>query len=79
MRPHDITDLALAPVALWLDRRLELLGILGRAELELRVAAVSDTDAASPAERVDGVLRTTSPTSSTRTGGKPRRSNVASP
>lgn len=42
--PTDLADLALAPVALAVSRRLEQLGRLSRGELDLAIAAGTDHD-----------------------------------
>jgi hypothetical protein len=56
MRPHDIADLALAPVALAIDARLEELAELSGPELAYRVALESGIDTMSSDQRLRGML-----------------------
>jgi hypothetical protein len=44
IRPHDLTDLYLAPVALELDRRLAALSGRSREELNVEVAIATDRE-----------------------------------
>lgn len=55
-RPHDPTDLYLAPVALALDHRLEELAALTVAELEARVALDTNSDPRDAAHREKALL-----------------------
>jgi hypothetical protein len=55
-RPHDVTDLLLAPVALALDTRLEELGSLSPTELQYDVALEGDKPHRSRAFREAGLL-----------------------
>ena len=55
-RPHDVSDLLLAPVALALDARLEAFGGLTRSELQFEVALEGDKPQRSRAFREDGLL-----------------------
>ena len=55
-RPHDVTDLLLAPVALALDARLEEFGRLTLAELEFEVALEGDKPQRNREFREDGLL-----------------------
>jgi hypothetical protein len=57
-RPHDITDLYLAPVALEVDARIEELGRLDKDRLDYEVALESDTPDFTPDMRKDGLIRT---------------------
>lgn len=50
-RPHDLTDLYLAPVALELDRRLERLTGKSIDEIVIWIALDTDRQASSPEER----------------------------
>lgn len=56
MRPQDVNDLYLAPIALGLDARLRELGELSPAELDLRIALSGGAAGASAADRRDGLL-----------------------
>jgi len=57
-RPHDITDLYLAPVVLALDARIEELGRLDRDRLVYEVALESDSPDFTRSMREDGLIRT---------------------
>ncbi|MCU1589750.1 MAG: hypothetical protein JWP11_1006 [Frankiales bacterium] len=57
-RPHDLTDLHLAPVLLALDARLAELGALDVAELGQRVALDSDRPDRTAKQRAEGLLAT---------------------
>jgi len=57
-RPHDITDLYLAPVVLALDARIEELGRLDRDRLAYEVALESDSPDFTRSMREDGLIRT---------------------
>ena len=57
-RPHDITDLYLAPVVLALDARIEELGRLDRDRLVYEVALESDSPDFTSSMREDGLIRT---------------------
>ena len=56
-RPHDITDLYLAPVALAVDARIEELGRLDAAALAFEVAVESDLPDITRRIREDALLR----------------------
>jgi hypothetical protein len=56
-RPHDVSDLFLAPVILDLDAKLDELGKLAPAELAYQVALESDTPDSSRQLREMAVLR----------------------
>ena len=56
-RPHDITDLYLAPVALAVDARIEELGRLDPGQLAYEVALESDTPDFTRQMREDGLVR----------------------
>lgn len=56
MKPHDPTDLRLAPVALEVDERLRELGSLTREELDFRVAVESGADTHTTEMRQRGLL-----------------------
>lgn len=58
LRPHDRSDLFLAPVALAVDARLGELGQLSLDELNLRVGLAANVDTRFAAERVRGLLHT---------------------
>ena len=58
LRPHDRTDLFLAPVALAVDERLRELGELSLEDLNLRVALAANVDTRFAEERVRGLLTT---------------------
>ena len=57
-RPHDITDLYLAPVALAVDARIEELGRLDQEALVYEVGLESDTPDFTRAMREDALIRT---------------------
>ncbi len=57
-RPHDITDLYLAPVALAVDARIEELGRLDAGELAYEVAVESDLPDITRRIREDALIRT---------------------
>ncbi|MGD0241883.1 MAG: hypothetical protein ABSB59_16370 [Streptosporangiaceae bacterium] len=57
-RPHDITDLYLAPVVLAVDARIEELGRLDRDGLAYEVALESDSPDFTRAMREDALIRT---------------------
>jgi hypothetical protein len=57
-RPHDITDLYLAPVALAVDARIEELGHLDKERLAYEVALESDTPDFTRGMRQDALIRT---------------------
>jgi len=57
-RPHDITDLYLAPVVLTVDARIEELGRLDRDRLAYEVALESDSPDFTRSMREDGLIRT---------------------
>jgi len=57
-RPHDITDLYLAPVALAVDARIEELGRLDEERLTYEVALESDTPDFTRRMREDALIRT---------------------
>ncbi len=56
--PHDIDDLALAPVILAIDQRLDELGALTPHALLMRVAVESDRPDWTRAQRESGLLTT---------------------
>ena len=56
-RPHDLTDLYLAPVALAADARIEELGRLDKGQLAYEVALESDTPDFTRQMREDGLIR----------------------
>lgn len=56
-RPHDLSDLYLAPVVLELDHRLDELEGLSHDEIERRVALATDRQARDRTDRADLVLR----------------------
>jgi hypothetical protein len=58
IRPHDVTDLYLAPVALAVDARIEKLGQLGKDGLAYEVALESDEPDFTRRIREDGLIRT---------------------
>jgi len=55
-RPHDVSDLYLAPVVLKLDHRLGEFEGLSHDEIELRVALETNRQPRDPAERSELVL-----------------------
>jgi hypothetical protein len=57
-RPHDVTDLYLAPVALAVDARIEELGRMDRERLAYEVALESDTPDFTRRMREDALIRT---------------------
>ena len=57
-RPHDVTDLYLAPVVLAVDARIDKLGQLGKDELAYEVALDSDSPDFTRRIREDGLIRT---------------------
>ena len=57
-RPHDITDLYLAPVALAVDARIEELGHLDKNKLAYEVAIESDSPAFTRRMREEALIRT---------------------
>jgi hypothetical protein len=57
-RPHDISDLYLAPLALEVDARIEELSHLDQERLAYEVALESDTPDFSREMREDGLIRT---------------------
>lgn len=56
MKPHDTTDIFLAPVALSLDQRLEELAELSPQELDFRIGLETGADTHSPELRSRGLL-----------------------
>jgi hypothetical protein len=56
-RPHDVTDLYLAPVLLAVDARIEELGQLDRARLAYEVALESDLPDISRQMREEALIR----------------------
>jgi hypothetical protein len=58
IRPHDVTDLYLAPVVLAVDARIEKLGRLGKDGLAYEVALESDSPDFTRRIREDGLIRT---------------------
>lgn len=56
-RPHDMTDLYLAPVALAVDARIEEFGRLDKERLAYEVALESDTPDFTRRMREDGLIR----------------------
>jgi hypothetical protein len=57
-RPHDVTDLYLAPVALAVDARIEELSRLDKDQLAYEVALDSDSPDFTRAMREEALLRT---------------------
>jgi hypothetical protein len=57
-RPHDVTDLYLAPVLLEVDARIEELGKLDRDRLVYEVALEADSPEFSRKMREDALIRT---------------------
>jgi len=57
-RPHDITDLYLAPVALAVDARIEELGRLDKERLAYETALESDTPDFTRQMREEALIRT---------------------
>lgn len=58
VRPHDIADLYLAPVALAVDARIEELGHLDADQLEHKVAFQSDAQDYTPGLRQEALIKT---------------------
>ena len=56
-RPHDLTDLYLAPVVLEVDARIEELGQLGKDGLAYEVALDSDSPDYTRRVREDGLIK----------------------
>lgn len=56
-RPHDITDLYLAPVALAVDARIEELGRLDKDQLAYEVALESDSPDFTRSMREEALIR----------------------
>lgn len=57
-RPHDLSDLYLAPVALDLDRRVQGYSGMSDKEVVLRVTLASDAEPRNAAEREEALLHT---------------------
>ncbi len=57
-RPHDISDLYLAPMALEVDARIEELGRLDKEQLAYEVALESDSPDFTRAMREEALIRT---------------------
>jgi hypothetical protein len=57
-RPHDISDLYLAPMALEVDARLEELGRLDKERLAYEVALEADSPDFTREMREEGLIRT---------------------
>jgi hypothetical protein len=57
-RPHDVTDLYLAPVVLAVDARIEELGKLDKDRLAYEVALEADSPEFTRKIREDGLMRT---------------------
>ena len=57
-RPHDLTDLYLAPVVLAVDARIEELGRLDKSGLAYEVALESDSPDFTRRMREEGLIRT---------------------
>jgi hypothetical protein len=57
-RPHDVTDLYLAPVLLAVDARIEELGKLDRDGLAYEVALESDSPEITRSMREEALIRT---------------------
>jgi hypothetical protein len=58
IRPHDVADLYLAPVALAVDARIEDLGHLDQDQLEHKVAFHSDSQDFTPQLREQALIAT---------------------
>jgi hypothetical protein len=58
VRPHDVADLYLAPVALALDARIEDLGHLEKDQLEHKAAFLSDSQDHTSALREEALIKT---------------------
>jgi hypothetical protein len=56
--PHDVTDLALAPVVLSIDRQLESFSGLDAKDITFRIALETDREPHNAARRADAVLET---------------------
>src|SRR5690348_2977921 len=57
-RPHDASDLYLAPVMLAVDARIEELGKLDKSQLAYEVALEADSPDITRQMREDGLIRT---------------------
>ena len=57
-RPHDVSDLYLAPVALDIDRRIEEMSGLSVEEVRLRVILGTDFEPRNAGERADALFKT---------------------
>jgi len=57
IRPRDLTDLYLSPVAIELDRRLDELSTATASDLELKVALSTDREASLPSARAELFLQ----------------------
>jgi hypothetical protein len=57
IRPRDLTDLYLSPVAIELDRRLDELSPLSAQDVEVKVALSTDREASLPSDRIDLFLQ----------------------
>ena len=57
-RPHDVTDLYLAPVLLAVDARIEELGHLDKDQLAHKVAFQSDAQDHTPRMREEALIKT---------------------
>jgi hypothetical protein len=57
-RPHDVTDLYLAPVLLAVDARIEKLGKLDKDDLAYEVALESDIPDITRRMREEGLIKT---------------------
>jgi len=58
IRPHDVADLYLAPVALAVDARIQDLGLLDQDQLEHKVAFQSDSQDYAPELREQALIAT---------------------
>ena len=58
IRPHDVADLYLAPVALAVDARIEDLGRLDNDQLEHKIAFLSDSQDYTPQLREQALIAT---------------------
>lgn len=56
--PHDITDLALAPVVLAVDTQLESFSAMAQDEIAFRIALETNREPQDPGQRRDAVLAT---------------------
>lgn len=61
-RPHDVTDLYLAPVALAIDARIEELGKMDKDRLAYEVALDADSPELTRQMREEGLIRTVTQT-----------------